>query len=112
MTTNSQPMSDFTHLVEGDRVVRSLGGVPMPMIVLRVDDDNLYCIQAGEREAGRPPPDALREYQAAFDGCFSPEEFPGWTFDRRTGTEIDVDLHWGPSYGVTGSYLVEEAKRS
>ena len=31
-----------------------------------------------------------------------------WTFDRATGVEIDEDLHWGPKYGVTGSYLQQE----
>lgn len=28
-----------------------------------------------------------------------------WEFDRATGAEIDEDLGWGPSYGVTGSVL-------
>jgi hypothetical protein len=29
-----------------------------------------------------------------------------WTFDRETGAEVDHGLGWGPSYGVTGTYLV------
>ncbi len=29
-----------------------------------------------------------------------------WTFDRKTGAEIDHDLKWGPEYGRTGSYIV------
>lgn len=29
-----------------------------------------------------------------------------WMFDRETGAEIDHDLHWGPEYGRTGSYIV------
>ena len=29
-----------------------------------------------------------------------------WTFDRKTGAEVDHDLGWGPAYGRTGSYLV------
>lgn len=29
-----------------------------------------------------------------------------WSFDRVTGIEIDDDLHWGPSWGITGSYLI------
>lgn len=31
----------------------------------------------------------------------------GWTFDRKTGAEIDEDLDWGPPPKMTGSYLVE-----
>ena len=30
----------------------------------------------------------------------------GWTFDRRTGIEVDEDLGWGLDYGITGSQLV------
>lgn len=30
----------------------------------------------------------------------------GWTFDKETGWEVDEDLHWGPKYGRTGSFLV------
>lgn len=28
-----------------------------------------------------------------------------WTFDRASGAEVDEDLRWGPSHGVTGSYI-------
>jgi len=28
-----------------------------------------------------------------------------WGFDRATGAEIDDTLGWGPSYGITGSFL-------
>ena len=28
-----------------------------------------------------------------------------WVFDRVTGAEIDEELHWGPSYGQTGSMI-------
>lgn len=28
-----------------------------------------------------------------------------WTFDRKTGAEIDEDLGWGPKTGITGSFL-------
>lgn len=28
-----------------------------------------------------------------------------WTFDRKTGAEIDEDLDWGPPPKRTGSYL-------
>lgn len=34
----------------------------------------------------------------------------GWTFDRDSGFEVDEDLGWGPRYGITGSFLVLEAK--
>ena len=30
----------------------------------------------------------------------------GWTFDRKTGAEVDEDLGWGPPPKMTGSYLV------
>jgi len=30
----------------------------------------------------------------------------GWTFDVKTGAEIDDDLQWGPKWGATGSQLV------
>lgn len=29
-----------------------------------------------------------------------------WTFDRKTGAEVDEDLGWGPPPQATGSYLV------
>ena len=29
-----------------------------------------------------------------------------WTFDRKTGAEIDEELEWGPPPLATGSYLV------
>ena len=28
-----------------------------------------------------------------------------WTFDRKTGAEIDEVLGWGPDTGVTGSVI-------
>jgi beta-xylosidase len=31
-----------------------------------------------------------------------------WTFDKRTGAEVDDYLEWGPRYGKTGSYLTNE----
>jgi hypothetical protein len=31
-----------------------------------------------------------------------------WTFDRKTGAEVDHGLGWGPMYGVTGIYLVDD----
>jgi hypothetical protein len=29
----------------------------------------------------------------------------GWTFDRKTGAEVDEDLGWGPPPKLTGSFL-------
>lgn len=34
----------------------------------------------------------------------------GWTFDPKTGAEIDDDLGYGPKYGVTCSSLVKDTK--
>lgn len=36
----------------------------------------------------------------------------GWTFDLKTGAEIDDDLGWGPPPKVTGSYLSEIVKKA
>lgn len=30
----------------------------------------------------------------------------GWTFDIRTGMEVDHYLHYGPEYGRTCSFLI------
>jgi hypothetical protein len=32
----------------------------------------------------------------------------GWTFDQATGMEIDEDLGFGPKFGITGSYLLDD----
>lgn len=32
----------------------------------------------------------------------------GWTFDRKTGIEVDDDLGWGPPPKHSGSYLVKD----
>jgi hypothetical protein len=29
-----------------------------------------------------------------------------WTFDARSGAEIDEYLEWGPAFGTTGSFIV------
>lgn len=68
---------DFTHIEVGDTVKRMLAG-KIPMD-LKVTEITEDLIVTGG----------------------------GWTFDRRTGAEVDEDLQWGPKYGVTGSYLVE-----
>lgn len=31
-----------------------------------------------------------------------------WTFDRKTGAEIDEDLGWGPPPRSTGSFITEK----
>lgn len=69
---------NFDHVRAGDIVTRMLAGtIPMNLRVAKVDDTLIYC--GGES---------------------------AWTFDRKTGIEVDHDLGWGPQYGVTGSYLV------
>jgi hypothetical protein len=32
----------------------------------------------------------------------------GWTFDRKTGAEVDEELGWGPPPKMTGSYILEK----
>lgn len=77
------------HLKPGDITICLLAGtIPMPMRVLRVDRDVIYC-GPGQATAALATP---RGYV--------------WTFDRATGAEIDDDLCWGPRYGITGSFLV------
>jgi hypothetical protein len=80
---------DFTHLKRGHTITRLPGGeVAMPMRVLRVDSDVLYCVP---REM--TPNVAVRRNLI-------------WTFDRASGAEIGDFLRWGPAYGITGSFLV------
>lgn len=66
----------------GDAVVRYLAGViAMNLYVLKITPALITC--------GAP-------------------EFPGadWTFDPKTGSEIDEDLGWGPPPKRTGSYII------
>lgn len=68
----------------GQQFTRMLGGkLPMTMKVKEIEGDVISCnaLDAGE--------DVI------------------WTFDRKTGMEIDEDLQWGPQFGVTGSFLKE-----
>lgn len=75
---------DFRHVKVGDRVTRMLAGaVPMELDVVAVDETLIHCGWSG----------------GGIDG---------WTFDRLSGIEVDDELGWGPRYGRTGSYLVEE----
>ena len=79
-------MTGFAHVKPGDTVTRLLAGtVSMQLRVAHVDDKLIY---------------AGHEYEEG-------QEYPGWTFDRISGAEIDHGLGWGPMYGITGSYLVE-----
>lgn len=78
----------YTHLKPGDLTTRILGGMPMKMRVVRVSADRIYCT-----------PDEVRVKVALRQGLV-------WEFDRITGAEIDDALHWGPAYGITGSFLV------
>lgn len=73
----------FEDVKAGDTVIRMLAGtIPMKLIVSKVDDDLIYC---GDH---------------------------GWTFDRKTGAEVDDDLGWGPAYGITGSFLTKTPQAS
>lgn len=76
---------DMQHIQVGDRVLRKFpglqdfeSGVAVELVVSEVDDELIYCGPKGA----------------------------GWSFDRATGMEVDHDLRWGPTYGVTGTFLV------
>lgn len=75
-------MTDFRDVKVGDVVTRLLAGeIPMKLTVTSVTETLIWC---------------------------GPEEdtpAQGWSFDRRTGAEVDDFLCWGPVYGRTGSYL-------
>lgn len=73
-----------------DVVTRILGGtIAMKMVITKIDEDLITC----------------RAAEAA-------DMDIEWTFDPRTGVEIDEDLGWGPQTGITGSYLEEINKRN
>lgn len=75
-------MPNMRHVKPGDKVRRQFGPVPgqliMVLLVTEVDDELIYCGPKGM----------------------------GWSFDRATGAEVDHGLHWGPMYGVTGTFLI------
>jgi hypothetical protein len=82
---------DITQLMRGDAITRLLGGrIPIPMRVVRVEDDVLYCKRRDDSD------ETANRHNLV------------WTFDRVTGWEIDEDLGWGPRYGFTGSILVAD----
>jgi hypothetical protein len=71
----------------GDGLIRMLGGsVPMHVVVTRADENFIYCATPCGRDE--------------------------WTFERPTGVEYDPELHWGSSWGATGSMVTEVIKRS
>lgn len=77
---------NWSELKVGDRVTRLLAETAlMELVVTKVDDELIYC-----GVPGTP--------------MMNPEH--GWTFDRKTGYEVDEDLSWGPGHGITGSRLV------
>lgn len=80
-------MPSFEFLKPGDKIKRMLGGKPMQMIIIKVDENLITC-------------DAITDSGGVFRG--------GWTFDRRTGAEEDHELEWGVHFGKTGSYLILE----
>lgn len=83
-------MSTFWHLKVGDHVVRLLAGeVLMEMVVLAVDETLITCNALEHGQLALPPGASL------------------WTFDRATGIEVDHLLRFGPTYGRTGSALIE-----
>jgi hypothetical protein len=69
----------FEHLKEGDAFTRNMGGIKMPMTVLKVADGIIHA------KATNGP--------------------AGYQFDVATGAEIDEDLQWGPKWGRTGSSI-------
>ena len=76
---------NFKDLKVGDRVDRYHGsGYFMQMEVVEIKDNILVCA-------------AVHPGGILFRG--------GWTFNRDTGAEEDMDLGWGQKYGVTGTYL-------
>jgi hypothetical protein len=80
---------DMTHITQGDTVIRLIAGkLEMPMRVLDVEGDLISCTLI-DLDAG----DAIER------GLI-------WTFDRKTGLEIDDGLEWGPRWQRTGSELV------
>ena len=85
----------FSDLKPGDKITRMLGGaVAMEMTVFAVNDTRIFCVVADA-----PEPLGLEAKD------FDEEMWPGWTFCRKTGAEIDEELGWGPEFGVTGSFL-------
>lgn len=76
-------MEKLKNVKVGDKLTRLIAGVvPMTVVVGEITDKVIKC--------------------GSIDGTVAWEE--GWTFDRKTGAEIDEDLYWN-SKGITGSYI-------
>lgn len=73
----------------GDKVVRMLGDGSTFMVMRIVgEQDSLWvCDNADDPLAEKVPGAEL------------------WTFDKRTGIEVDAFLGWGVESGVTGTFL-------
>lgn len=84
-------MKTFQDAKVGDRFDRHHGsGYFMTMEVVEIGDNLLTCAAVEkDRSTGKEI--------GLFKG--------GWTFDRKTGVEVDHDLKWGPEYGASGTYL-------
>ncbi len=82
----------FGHVKLGDTIKRRMGagGPLMTLIVVKIDDDLIYCDHETRPMKDRP----LDEL---------------WKFDRVTGAEEDAHLSWGRGYGRTGTYLEEDS---
>lgn len=77
----------FENLKKGDKVNRMLGGglLMHPVTVMGHNQGGLIIAAAPGTEHW--PLDEL------------------WTFDPKTGAEVDEGLEWGPKFGRTGTYL-------
>lgn len=86
------PIVDLSSAKRGDRLVRVLGGaLPVTIRITKVEDGIIHTAP-------------LRNDTNPFT---NESEENWWTFDQKTGMEIDTDLDWGPSTGITGSYITE-----
>jgi hypothetical protein len=75
--------TDYSNLQVGDELTRSLAGViDMQVIVGYIDDEKFKV--------------------GSEDGTVTWQE--GWTFNKKTGLEIDEDLGWD-GIKTTGSYI-------
>lgn len=90
------PVTDLSKIKSGDIFTRTMGyptGIPMFMMVVDVIEDIIYAVPRDLK--GSP-------FENLFD---DPKSW--YKFDKKTGMEIDDDLAWGPSYGVTGTYITQ-----
>lgn len=94
----------FRDLKVGDYVNRQMGANIkfMEMVVVRVNDQHLWC--APHPHNVTITPEEIAKFEAA------PQEAVDnlWKFDRDEGCEEDEDLGWGKAHGVTGTYLVKQ----